>query len=175
MQKVFSFLYNNHPLYKKCLSIRPINNSIDHEIITERVLTNGSRSFALDTDIERIAYLQKHPDAWYLDADVVVKKWPDFEMEKGFPYISYDRIQYDLWCILGNGCQWFFDYLMDYYYKCNEDPEPLWIHSLINSKLCDRIKRVSDGYFEHLLLRSIDFSEKELQDIDNMATKRNLF
>jgi hypothetical protein len=152
MQKVFSLIYNFHPLYRKCLEMRQIPEWIDYEIITNRRVTTGDRDFRQDTSIERLAYLQKYPDAWYLDADVIVDKWPDFEMEKGYPYLArLDSNYYDDWAILGNGCQWFFDLLME---RMGDDPKPLWAHRIINTELRSKIRPIPKGYFRHLMLSS---------------------
>lgn len=150
MQKVISLIYNYHPLYRKCLELRTIPEWLDYEIIIEPIVTNGSRSIREDTSIDRLYYLQQHPDAWYLDADVIVKKWPDFKMEKGYPYLAKVGI-YDDWAILGNGCKWFFDYLID---RCGNDPKPLWSHNIINTDLRGKIKPIPTGYFRHLMLSS---------------------
>jgi hypothetical protein len=152
MQKVFSLLFNNHPDYRKCVESRIIPDWVDHELITQRVLTEGKRPFTEDTDIERLYHMQKNPNAWYLDADVEIIKWPDFEMEPGYPYISYHEPSrwHDNWCILGNGCQSFFDDLMQRYEKFNGDPPVWWSHELFNGELKDKIKKLPEGYFKHL-------------------------
>jgi hypothetical protein len=150
MQKVFSLLYNDHPLYKKCLSLRQIPDWVDYELITERVLTDGKRTFAQDTDIDRLWRMQQDPNAWYLDADVVINKWVDFSLEPGFVYIGQTGDLYDIWCILGNGCKWFFDHLMDFYYKQNGNVENLWAHKIIRTELSKYVKPLPEGYFQHI-------------------------
>jgi hypothetical protein len=155
MQKVFSLLYNQHPLYLQCLNLRKVPGLVDHQIVTKRVLTKDGGSFWFETDIERIDYLQKNPNSWYLDADVIVNKWPDFKMDYGVPYVSCVGNNYDTWAIMGIGCQWFYDYLMEYYYKCNGKPEMWWSHKKINGELKKKIKPIPEGYFRHLMLNGI--------------------
>ena len=146
MQKVFSLLYDAHPLYQMCLDMRQIPDWIDHKVITERVLTDGTEKAVYESDTDRIWHLQKDPDSWYLDADLIVNKWPDFKMEKGYVYMSQVQGKYDNFIVMGNGCQSFFDDVLNEYH---EKPEPLWTHKLYNYKFQDRIKPVPEGYVNH--------------------------
>ena len=155
MNKLVQILYNNHPAYRLCMNLNKEilqSHELDYTLLTERVLTTGNRIFQEDTDIERLYYLQQNPTSVYLDADCIIEKWPDFEMEPGFPYISFDEEAemckgwYDTWAIFGNNCQWFFDYLMSNYTKeCSR----WWSHKLINN-MRDKIKPLPKGYIRHL-------------------------
>lgn len=153
-QKIVQILYNDQAAYRECMLLnKPLieDHGADHVILTDRVLTKGARCFCEDTDIERLFYLQNNPTAWYLDADTVIKKWPDFEMEPGYPYISCgDTGYYDTWAIFGNGCYWFFDYLMNIYMDFNCNPPRWWSHDLMNGLLKDKIRPVPEDYFFHL-------------------------
>jgi len=152
MQKVFSLLFNNHPDYLNIVQSRPIPDWIEHRLITERVLTEGKRPFTEDTDIERLYHMQLDPNQWYLDADVEIIKWPDFPMDKGFVYMSYheEAVWYDNWCMMGNGCQSFFDDLMEIYRKFDGVVPAWWAHTQFNKDFKDRIKPLPPGYFKHL-------------------------
>lgn len=150
MQTTFSLLYNNHGAYKKCINFRPIDSKIDQKIITERALSKGDRKFTEDTDIDRLYILQQNPDWWYLDADVVVLKWPDFKLEPGIVYVGAVSGNIDTWCFLGNGCKEFYNDLMNFYYSKNGDVEEFWSHKIIRQD--KRVKIIPDGYFLHLSL-----------------------
>ena len=154
-QKIVQMLYNDHSAYKQCIKMNDKifkSKNIDYKLLTKPLITSGKRSISDDTDIDRIYYLQQNPSAWYLDADAIINKWPDFEMQSGYPYISYSGAQYDLWAIFGNNCSWFFDYLMEAYYKANQKPIRFWAHYLINMELKNKVKPVPEGYINHLHL-----------------------
>jgi len=94
--------------------------------------------------------MQKHPDWWYLDGDVRVIKWPDFKMEPGIVYMGFTGEMYDCWCILGNGCKDFFDDIMDYHDSLHGLIPGWWAHLRFNKEMKHRLKKIPEGYFDHL-------------------------
>jgi hypothetical protein len=140
-------------LYEQVLALRKIPDWIDYELITKRILPNKSWGYQTQSDIDRIAYLQKHPDAWYIDADVIpfFDKMLDFKMDPGYVYMARPG-QFDFWAILGNGCQSYFDFLMNYYEEMGKNPRPLWPHKIINNELIYETRPIPDGFFKHLQL-----------------------
>ena len=152
---VFQLLYNDNALYKHCIKLNEKilkDNGVDHVVFTRPMISCGTRSFCEDTDIDRMYYLSKNPNAIYLDADCIIKKWFDFEMEPGYPYISRDVEHYDMWAIFGNGCTGFFETLMQAYHKENDNPKQWWGHHLINNYLKEKVRPIPGGYIKHLHL-----------------------
>ena len=152
MQKLFSLINSNPDIYTPWINRRVIPDWIDQEIITERISDRVFPTPQENSNIDRYTYLQKNPTAWYLDADVIVQKWPDFEMEKGLPYLACVCRMYNNWAILANGCAWFFDYLLDLYEQRKNNHKRLWVQPLLNRELKDKIRPIPDGYFIHLSL-----------------------
>jgi hypothetical protein len=159
-QKVISFLYDEDKdldiyrgLYEQVLALRKIPDWIEHEIITKRILPNKSYGYRTQSDIDRIAYLQVHPTAWYIDADVIpdFDLMKDYKMDPGFVYMARPG-QFDFWAILGNGCQSYFDFLMNFYEEQNKNPRPLWPHKIINDELVYETKPIPKEFFQHFQL-----------------------
>lgn len=152
MQKLFTIINDNSDVYMPWVAKRIVPDWINQEIITERVSDRVFPTPQENANIDRYLLLQKNPTAWYLDADLIVRKWPDFEMEEGFPYLSCVGGMYNNWGILGNGCEWFFDYLLDIYEQRKDNPKRLWIQPILNKELKDKIRPIPGGYFYHVSL-----------------------
>jgi hypothetical protein len=93
-----------------------------------------------------------------MDADTLIDKLPDFELEEGFPYLYYGGGIYDICVMLGNGCQWFFDML----YERFDSKNPIrWYQPILNKEFKDKIKPIPEGYFRHLALHIPKIHAKE--------------
>lgn len=150
MQKLFSIINENSDIYLPCIAKRVIPDWIEQEIITERISELIFSTPQENASIDRYLYLKNNPWAWYLDADIIVQKWPDFEMESGHPYLAVAGNP-DTWAIMGNGCTWLFDYLIDFYKNRGTNTGRIYAREpFLSPEIAREIRPIPQGYFLHL-------------------------
>jgi hypothetical protein len=161
MQTIMARMYNSNPLidnlYQQILDLRKLPEGYEQVVVTEKLFDGKIDRLDYQSDFDRITYLKNSPDAWYLDCDIVIKKWPDFELEKGYVYCYQERgCIYDTCVTFGNGQKDYFEHL---YKECCEGKR--YIHTVIDEDLKDRTRKIPDGYFEHLVLHAV---AKQIKD-----------
>lgn len=133
-------------IYQQCMnqikSIVP--DDIEYAFIDEN-LFNGEQQFSFQKGI--LELLIKKPDRLYMDSDMIMPKWFDFEFEKGKPYIYDGRC--GMSAIYANNCP---DIINDLLLK-NFNPERC-THWIIRENISE-FYIIPEEYIIHLHLGSL--------------------
>jgi hypothetical protein len=158
MPKIVQYFDGNRPLYQQCIDQikKSIPEGVTHELIKETFFTaRYDNDYRAVTDVIRLNYLSRDPDMIWLDADTLIKKWIDFEMEKDKVYInSFNEAS----AIICNGQCDFFKGLLDLYNKDEALNYAGWFHKMLRDNR-DKIELIPQGYFVHLALCRVFLNE----------------
>ena len=168
-------LYKKDPiiddLYNQIIILRKLPKDVKQEIIVDKLFIGKDTTPDRQSDFDRIVYLKNNPSAWHIDADILIKKWPDFKLEKGFVYLYQERgLLFDTCVTLANGQTDYFEYL---YKECCIGDR--YIHTVIEEDLKDRTKPIPSGYFEHCVLHGVAEQIKSGTDRNYLNCRRHGF
>jgi len=145
--------YDNgiRPIYAKCINQVKANLpvGVKHDLISHNGVTVRNNDYRAASEVVRLVEAASTPDMMWIDSDVLIKKWPNFEFKKGRPYCSekwWEAIFYV------NDCCEFFQGLLKEYDDKNLC-KPCWLRQLFIDHRFE-FEMIPEGYFVHLALSS---------------------
>jgi hypothetical protein len=153
------------PIYHKMINQAKsmIPGDVDYMMLTYSTCLPRNKDYRAMSDVIRLKYLATQPNMIWLDTDVLIKKWPDFELEPGHPYVNDDSGS----IVFCNGCTDFFSKLWEQYEADESINYVGWFQEIIydNKKF---FRFLPHGYFVHVgMSKAICAGDK----FNNVATR----
>ena len=148
-QHVIQYDDGLRPIYAKCIeqARSRIPESVEYTLVQHTDCKARCQDFRAVSDVLRLRMASERPDMVWLDSDVLIKKWPDFEFKKGRPYLN-DRTAS---VIFVNGCTELFKNLWNLYEIDMDLNYPGWLQYLVK-EYKDEFEYLPAGYFVHCCL-----------------------
>lgn len=131
-------------LYNECMAQvkTKLPEDVSYRLLSSDIALTNDES-RISTRLSRLKALRENSLGMWLDSDIMILKWFDFEFEKGYVYVMGDE-GCSAAAIFANGCIETIDFLINEY-KGN------CIHTVID-KNKDKFKVIPSGYLLHLRL-----------------------
>ena len=163
---IIQFDDGKRPIYSKAIdqvmSSKPA--SVRHTLITSSCGHDVRNSdYRAASEIVRLTEACINPEMFWLDSDVLIKKWPDFEFKPGKPYCSekwFEAIFFVNGC-----CDFFRDLFKEYENKRLH--KSCWLRRLFRDHLKE-FELIPEGYFVHMTLSAAVLAR---ENFSNYATK----
>lgn len=139
------------PIYAKFIGQvkSHIPTNVIHTLIKKSNLNVRNGDYRALSEIVRLTYAASNPYMVWLDSDVLIKKWVDFDLKPGKPYKSKT---WNEAIFFVNGCCDFFQKLLDEYNNNNEEIyKPCWLRQMFLDHESE-FEMIPDGYFVHLAM-----------------------
>jgi len=136
-------------LYGECIAQvkTKLPDDVSHRLLCTGVLqyapTLTNEESRISTRMSRLKALRENLSGMWLDSDMMLLKWFDFEFEKGYVYVAGD-VGCSASAIFANGCIETIDFLISEF-------KNFCIHVVID-KNKDKFKVIPSGYLLHLRL-----------------------
>jgi hypothetical protein len=152
------------PIYQQCMdqARSRMPQDINYSLITKTECEARYIDYRAVSDVIRLKYAASDPNMVWLDTDILIKKWPDFEFKKGKTYINDSSVS----VIFVNGCTEFYKHLWDIYQQTEELNYSGWFQRLI-LKHKEIIEYIPTGYFAHCALSHAIFAGEGFTNYGN--------
>jgi len=167
--KIIQYDDGLRPIYRQCIHhvIEKKPKEIEHVLIEKAEIEARCDDYRGVSNVLRVQEACKNPDMLWLDSDILVKKWPDFEFKPGKPYFAHGLSgNPENWIFYVNGRCDYFQSLMDRYIENKGWTDLYWMARMIqaNPKEVELFPR---GYFIHLYLSRAVKSGKHFSNYGN--------
>jgi hypothetical protein len=144
------------PIYQQCIAQakNKLPATVDYMLITYSHHKPRNNDYRAMSDIIRLNQAAAQPNMIWLDSDVLIKKWIDFDLLPGKVYIN-DRTAS---VIIVNGCTEFFAKLWRIYEQTEELDYPGWLQRLLFKHGEGKIEYLPKEYFVHCELSHAIFA-----------------
>lgn len=137
------------PIYAQCIDqvkrMAPLG--VTHKLITHCAYELRNDDYRCASEIVRLTEAAHNPDMFWMDSDCLIKKWPDFDLKPGKPYMSRKWLEA---IFIVNGACDFFQWLLDKYNK-EGISRKCWLRELfLNNR--KEFEIIPEGYITHIAM-----------------------
>lgn len=148
---VYQYHDGKHEAYLTCLEQvkRSLPSSVDHILLTYTSILPNCEDYRATSNLLRCKLASEHGDMVWLDSDILIDKWFDFELQPGKPYFAQGLFGLpENWAFIVNGCTDFFKRVLD----ASTDAKDLWWMAKYIQDHKDEVGYIPKGYLTHLTL-----------------------
>lgn len=137
------------PVYTECIEQvkRNMPSGCKHKLITHCGYDIRNNDYRCASEIVRLKEACVNPDMVWLDSDCLIKKWPDFDLKPGRPYMA--KRWHEAIFFVNGACDVFKSILYDY--NKSGINTPCWLKKLFLDHRKE-FELLPHGYIEHIAM-----------------------
>ena len=150
---IIQFTDNKYPFYNDYIAQvkQSLPENVEYELVTKTNIIPNCNDYRATSNIIRCDLASKNPNMIWMDIDVTINKWFDFEWKKGKVYFAQNNAgRFINWAFYVNGRCDFFTDMMKYY----EETKPnhiQWFYQYCLTRR-DEIELIPNGYLNHEMM-----------------------
>jgi hypothetical protein len=155
------------PIYAKAINqVRSsIPSGVTHNLIHSTGYTACNDDYRAISETLRLTQASVNPKMMWLDSDVLIKKWPDFEFKPGKPYCS--KKHWEAIFYVNDCCEFFKEMLYD---SKRFSHRPCWLRKMFQDRKSS-FEFIPEDYFIHMTFSAAILAGKNFSSYGNKDYK----
>jgi len=163
---VYQYDDGKHGAYSTCTKQvkGSLPSSIDYMLLTSTSIAPNCEDYRATSNLLRCKLASEYDDMVWLDSDIILDKWFDFEIKPGKPYFAQGIFGLpENWAFIVNGCTDFFKEAL----KTSKDCKDIWWLAKFIQANKDSVEYIPKGYLTHLMLSRAIKAGKHFKNYGN--------